>query len=324
MALQLGEYVVYGELRNTSRNSVFGWLGLNGMDHQISFELTGNCEDDLAGKHVRFRARAIPESAFDEKTVPHFQIRHIGPVGKMTAALKVRVDAKGEMVPPDVSDDPEFDVWKPLFHLEWFGQNGRTVVQMVDPVIQFVKPEEDTEEQADAFFSALFSEAGEPLPEEKAGFDPSASDPDSVWGGTDFEDFRATAEQEEEVAAAMQETELMDDLLESDEGESLIGLLDGATALPDPDSLDENQAAYVLRFVLARLATYGVAIHMCEHVTALDTYRLFIEHMSPDAHCFRELKGTGWVQNFMTSEYCPVCEAEFEREWQDRQDSQNG
>jgi hypothetical protein len=55
---------------------------------------------------------------------------------------------------------------------------------------------------------------------------------------------------------------------------------------------------------------------MCEHVSALDTYRMFLEHMSPEAHCHRELKGTGWVQTYMTSEYCAACEAEFEREWQ--------
>ena len=47
MALDLGRYLVYGELLNTRRNSVHGWLGLEGMDCKLHSELTGNCEPDL-------------------------------------------------------------------------------------------------------------------------------------------------------------------------------------------------------------------------------------------------------------------------------------
>jgi len=320
MALQLGQFAAYGELWNTHRNSVCGWLGLMGMDIQIRLELTGNCESDLAGKHIRFRARAVPLATLDAKQVRTIQIRHIGPVGKMTLALRVSTDTEGNVLPPDLVDGDVPCDWKPLLNLEWFSQHGRTVVQMVDPVVEFVGSENDGAEAADAFFGALFEEqAG--MPEEEDEFaHPSLQGQDPYCPGSDFEDLLAASERDEEVAKAMQETELMDDLIESkEEGESLVALLDGSAPLPDPNDLDENRAAYILRFILARLATCGVAIHMCEHVTALETYRIFREHMSPDAHCFRQLSGTGWVQSFLTSEYCPVCEEEFEREWQQRE-----
>lgn len=116
--------------------------------------------------------------------------------------------------------------------------------------------------------------------------------------------------------------ELMDDLIESGVGESLESILDGSTPLPDPDSLNENQAELVLRVLLARLALYGIAVDMCEHVTALGTYRMFRERMSADAHCHRELRGTSWVQHYSTYEYCEECQAEFDREWEARKRSE--
>jgi len=32
---------------------------------------------------------------------------------------------------------------------------------------------------------------------------------------------------------------------------------------------------------------------------------------------FPQLRGTQWVQNYMTSEYCDICEAELERKFQE-------
>lgn len=327
MSLQLGSYVAYGELRNTCRNSVWGWLGLTGMDHTILLELTGNCEPDLFGKHIRFRSRKMPEATFDSKSVPHFQSRHIGPVGKISAALQVCLDAAGNVLPPDSPENASTE-WKPMLNIEWFGQNGRTVVQMVDPVVEFVGPENAGQEYDDAFFGALFSndladstwEPDSPL-SSTDGDDLFTTFQPSDWSpfDDDGEAWKDSLSEDDDLRNELSEMELMDDLLESEIGESLTSILDGSVPLPDPDTLDENGAAYLLRLILARLAIYGVAVHMCEHVTALDTYRIFREHIAPEAHCFRQLKGTGWVQNYSTSEDCPACEEEFEREWQERE-----
>ena len=42
MALHLGKYAVYGELYNTRRNSVHGWIGLLGLVPDDDHRLTGD------------------------------------------------------------------------------------------------------------------------------------------------------------------------------------------------------------------------------------------------------------------------------------------
>lgn len=335
MALQLGEYLAYGELFNARKHCVHGWLGLMGLTHQVHIELTGDCEPDLAGKHVRFRARRLPDTEFDEQSVPLFQTRQIGPVAKITAALQVRVDASGALVPPGAAvGAAEGGVWKRCLHLEWFGQNGRVLVQLVDPVIEEVAPGQ--EDDTDAFFGALFPDGLEPPAEREPSPESCTlfTDPFDDSGEPPFADVPSGLQQEldrktdeidravfgaEDVSRDIREMELMDDLIEHGEGVPLASIIDGTGPLPDPDSLNENQAAAVLRVLLARLAVNGIAVDMCEHVTALETFRLIRDEIGPEGRCYRELRGTSWVQHFSTHEHCKACEAEFDREWEARE-----
>jgi hypothetical protein len=65
----------------------------------------------------------------------------------------------------------------------------------------------------------------------------------------------------------------------------------------------------------------GVSLDMCEHFTPRDAYRLLVEQLLHEPGAYRELRGTGWVQHVSTWEFCPACEAEFEREWQARKEA---
>ena len=330
MALRLGEYLAYGELFNVRKHSVHGWLGLMGLECRMQLELSGDCEPDLAGKRFRFRVRHLPEQEFDEQSVPRFQARQIGPTGKITAALRVRVDAAGVPVPPGAGAVKD-GAWKRCLHIEWFGQNGRVVIELIDPVIEVVPP--DQEDDGDEFFGALFPDGveppvdGGPPPDSFAGVTDLFEDPDSpsfspTPAGLQRELDRRAAEVdravfgEDEISRDIREMELMDDLIEHEEGVPLASIIDGTGPLPDPDSLNENQAACALKVLLAHLAVNGIAVDMCEHVTALDTYRLIRDEIGSEGHCYRELRGTGWVQHFSTYEHCKVCEAEFDREWE--------
>lgn len=331
MAIALGKYLVYGELFNTRRNSVHGWLGLIGLECAMHLELTGNCEPDLAGKHIRFKVRRIPSVDFDERAVAHFQVRQIGPTGKMTAALKVRVDASGEPLPPAVDDDGAGQ-WQECLYLEWFGQNGRIIVELVDPVIQIVGPAE--KDRADEFFGDIMPDRPEPAsgfdplaaPAESdasVGDDPSAAPWTSIPGDLQRElDMKTAAVDraltgDDDVRQTILEMELMDDLIDHGVGVPLESIMDATGPLPAPETLTENQAQCVLKVLLARLALQGIAVDMCEHFTALDTYRLLRNELGLEGQCYRELKGTGWVQHYSTFEFCKVCEAEFDREWED-------
>ena len=112
--------------------------------------------------------------------------------------------------------------------------------------------------------------------------------------------------------------ELMDELIERGPGQPLGMLFDEPLKLKPIEGLDEAAAEQQLKILLAQLAMYGVAVHMCEHFTALDTYRLIIEHLAPEEGAYPELRGTGWVQNFDTGESCPQCEAEFEKNFEEK------
>ena len=348
MTLELGKYVAYGEIFATRRNSVHGWIGMMGMDTAVNFDLTGNCEPDLAGQHVRFRVRELPKCDFDERSVPGFQIRHVGPVGKITGALKVRVDSHGNPLPPNVDGADPSAEWKKLLHIEWFSQNGRVVIEMIDPVMQIVTPETEGGAGADDFFGALFPEQPElkgdqgPFPdaiEVEAKLDKNEITEDFYCLGDEGEDeefvdflasadeldaqsraqmekFERSLEEDRKARKAMRETELLDDLIESGAaGESILTMLGDDAPLPDPDSLSENQAETVLRVLLAKLALRSISLHMCEHVTALSAYRIFLDEIVPEATSFGELQGTGWVQHYSTGEHCRECEREIDEEW---------
>jgi hypothetical protein len=122
----------------------------------------------------------------------------------------------------------------------------------------------------------------------------------------------------EDSSDVIRELELMDDCIEQGEGELLTDLFEGPLRLPRPDQLvSQEEAERVLKTLLAQLARCGVSLAVCHHFTPRDAYRLLIEEICVEERAYRELKGTQWVQTFMTSEYCPKCEEEFEREYQE-------
>ena len=147
MALRLTDLVVRGEIFNTRWYSVHGWLELEGQESPIQLELTGNCCPDLAGWHIRFESRAARNEAGSESdTSPPLAgvaWQQIGPTGTMTAARKVKVTA-----PMPGRPHPRFELkgtapqdedWRRCLYLEWFSQNGRVLVELADPILEFVE-----------------------------------------------------------------------------------------------------------------------------------------------------------------------------------------
>lgn len=338
MALELGKYVVYGELYNTRHNSVHGWLGMLGMSSMVHFDLTGNCDADLAGKHIRFKIYEEPVAEFVEASVPNFQIRQIGPTGKFTTALQIPVGIDGNPIPSPLAQSDSEAAWKACLYLEWFSQNGRVVVEIIDPVIQVVGEAE--RDKAEDFFSDI-------LPEEELGCDglppgsglldeswdepPLDDDPFDLFGGElqlqldkKSADVNRSFKSNDEISKDIRELELMDDVIDRGGGVPLQDIVNGTGELPDPGTLTENQAEYALKALLARLAIYGVTLDMCEHYDAMAAYRLLRDKLGPDVHCYRELQGTGWVQHYSTYDFCEICEKEFEKEWAEMDTEING
>jgi hypothetical protein len=383
MALRLGEWVVCGELFNTQRYSVRGWLGLCGQEQPLAFELTGNCDPDLAGWHIRFEARgatkpdqpSVAEELGTDAADPGPDLSNvawsqIGPTGTMTAARRVRV---ADCPPEELYrrcqlGEPPPTHWRKCLFLEWFGQNGRVVVEIVDPVIEFLEriPLDSTAagalpppESPAAEIEAADAAEGQCLPEtglsitslrldengnaeisDEIPFMDDAQDQnvgeedddDPVEAGDGYnlipqelqQQFDAETREtdrglagEEDKPRSLREMELMDDLIENHDGELLASLFEIPIRFARPEQLDDQQIEQSLKTLLAELALYNVALHVCEHFTPRETYRLLLEQICNEERAFPQLRGTQWVQHFSTSDFCQRCETEVLRDYEE-------
>ncbi|MCX7013526.1 MAG: hypothetical protein NTW86_13385 [Candidatus Sumerlaeota bacterium] len=133
--------------------------------------------------------------------------------------------------------------------------------------------------------------------------------------GEDEDDPSTNAGQEDNDA--VRSAELMDALLDSDRDQPLLLLFQKPSTLPRPDDLTEKQAEETIQVLLGQMAMFGVAFHICEHFTAREAYRLLVEKVLQEERFYPELRGSGWVTGFMTSEWCPHCEEENQRAFED-------
>ncbi|MEX2172971.1 MAG: hypothetical protein WD872_01330 [Pirellulaceae bacterium] len=160
MALRLGDHVVAGELINRRPYMTHGWLALRGEESPIIFQLTGNCGEALRGKHIRFsipddRPRYEEPSPLETKSLAWQQV---GPTGEITIrqvktfpCSTAEFDRRAQL-----GEQPPTE-WKPCLYLEWFSQNGRVVIELVDPELEWVAEDEEDRRRA-----ATADAAGEP------------------------------------------------------------------------------------------------------------------------------------------------------------------
>lgn len=351
MALRFSGFVIRGELDNRRRNSVHGWLELRGMDGPFVFDLTGNCDPDLAGKRIRFEARPSRDQAEEppEDFFKGIAWRQIGPTGMMTAARRVRVAdcPVEELYIRSKLGEPPPTEWKRCLTLEWYGQNGRAIIELAEPVIEFLNadgepdrdaalpplPEEPDEDDAPRTGLGItriqVDEEGRAEVEDLSWTEDEADRHDEDLYNVAPDDlerqFEAEASEvdravlgDEDTSDAIRELELMDDLIECSDGEPLSVAL-GKRPLPAVDELDDRQVEHLLKVLLAELALYGVALDMCEHFTPRDAYRLLVEQLRTEDRFHPELRGTGWVQHFSTWESCDECKAEMDREFEEEE-----
>ena len=372
MALRLSDHVLCGEIINTGHYSVHGWLGLRGCRRPLLLQLTGDCGADLKGRHIRFEIQGLQDEeesdpdgdtdAIDEfdgdppnsepDTIDTLGLawQQIGPTGTMTADRKVKVSdcPPGELYLRTKLDEPPPFEWKRLLYLEWFSQNGRVVLEMADPVIEYVEEDdskgdptangegnaaEDSQvdllgdlppdgldigaihldEDGDAYLEDLTPGISEDADEEENPFgvvsDELQRQFDADADQTDWE-----IQSDEDKPRSQRELELMDDLIENSPGEPIVSIFDSPVKLPSPDKLDDAETEESLKTLLAQLALYGIALDVCEHFTPRDCYRVLIEKICQEEHVYPELRDTQWVQHFATGDYCEACLAKFDEE----------
>lgn len=350
MAFRIGELIVSGELRNSRRNSVHGWLDF-GNDRGIRLELTGNLAGELAGRNLRFEAHpvATPDEAALE-TIHALEFRQIGVV----ANVELRTVRTVEGPLPDYAAlkdlGPAAFVEKTCLYLEWYSQNGRVVAEIVEPVFDdgdgddalTPTPLPSAEETGLAITGLSMSETGEI--EEIAYFAADDADEDDdpyeLFPG-DLENELRESNREadpastgdaspaglrpwDEVIPGIDEAtkamyEQWDEVLHGEKDEPLATLFDPPIALKPPAQIvDEQDAENWLTLLLSQLALRSVAVDVCEHFTARETYRWLLEEILPEAHVHPNLRPSGYVVHYSTFEDCPQCEAEFDAEFEQR------
>jgi hypothetical protein len=127
MAWRPSEYLIEGELNNTTPGRVTGWLRFAGLTQKAILDLDGDFHRDIRGTTVRLKGNESPDAQQAEKYMQGFSAEQVGTVGDITAGF-----------------EPQDYVRYPYF--EWYSEaNGRVVLELepyqVDVIGKRVPPE---------------------------------------------------------------------------------------------------------------------------------------------------------------------------------------
>lgn len=114
MAWRPTRYLIEGELDNTQRGKVTGWMQYAGLEYRMTLELDGEFHRDIRGAKIHFCGNADANTDIREARacMNGFASHQTGRVGNMTAGLP----------PQDHAPYP---------YLEWFSdKNGRVVLEL--------------------------------------------------------------------------------------------------------------------------------------------------------------------------------------------------
>jgi len=132
MAWRITDLIVEGELDNTVKGRVGGWLRLAGRDEVVRLELRGNCRPDLAGWRFRIvRLEQVPAWA-EPVDLDGFATEQVGEAGDILADQILRhYDCPVEELLARIrAGEPPPEDLRPALYLEWYSdRNGRVVIQ---------------------------------------------------------------------------------------------------------------------------------------------------------------------------------------------------
>ncbi len=112
MAWRPTQYLMEGELDNTTPGRVTGWMQFAGMNKKVTFNLKGDFHRDIRGAKIHLTGEGHADDPEASSYMDGFALQQTGEVGDMTAGLP----------PRDYSSTP---------YVEWFGHdNGRVVIEL--------------------------------------------------------------------------------------------------------------------------------------------------------------------------------------------------
>lgn len=114
MAWRPQRYLIGGQLDNTHRESVTGWMVFVGLPEPVTFDLEGDFHRDIRGASIQFLGYATPKADARKAAeyLERFSLRQTGKVGDITAGL------------------PPYDYGRTPY-VEWYSnENGRVVLEL--------------------------------------------------------------------------------------------------------------------------------------------------------------------------------------------------
>ena len=112
MAWRPTQYLLEGELDNTTPGRVTGWMRFAGLNDKVTFDLEGNFHRDIRGAKIGFRRTDSERNGDSGSCMAGFALHQTGQVGDITAGRE----------PRDYVAYP---------YLEWYGtENGRVVIEL--------------------------------------------------------------------------------------------------------------------------------------------------------------------------------------------------
>ena len=341
MPLRIGEYVLAGEISNTRRNSVLGWVEFT-PDLRVRLELTGNFSENWQGLTIRFQRREPDPKAATMTSLPD-QIedladRQIGVVGRVAILGRDEqvatpesstVDAKTTDVPPDSR-----------LVMEWHSQNGHVQIDLPEISYEIVATLEHgrSEPESDEELGLAEIEIERRDGEDESDEEDAAADPFGLFGedleqqlaeslgvanaeeeleSDDTSQSRAQRPWDEVIPGIDEDTKAMyeqwDEIFEGKKDQPVSYLFRTPLKLPKVEDVQSDaEAIPLVKAILAELALLSVALDVCEHFSPRDTYRVLMEEILPTAEVHPNLAASDMVQHYSTSDFCPKCEEELE------------
>lgn len=178
------------------------------------------------------------------------------------------------------------DADRDRLHIEWWGQQGRTRLVLIEPQVEFLSAMPE---------AWLWTEADEQdqLPDLL---------PESAW---DWSAAMWVSPAEMKLEAEMAEDESWNTrpcVI------PIRDLLSPPLELPTHLALDPERLWKYLQRALARLAEIGVALRTCEHLSVRDVYRVVAERLLTEVEIEPALMRMYGAESISTSYFCPHCQ----------------
>ncbi|MBL8817499.1 MAG: hypothetical protein JNL58_15850 [Planctomyces sp.] len=354
MALRLHNHVLRGEIRNSTQNSVYGYFvvaqeAANTRDARehgceiIHFSLTGNLKGELAGRSFRFDScheecggyfQQFPSQRLDD----HFRWRQVGSMGDGEIRM-IREVPHGVTIEEIASGTVRVPLEPTALclYFEWYGQNGRIVLEIVRPTIQFLEEpsrhldviqsgcSHSASRQADTSQSLSGPPGGKTHQKNSILASPSAPEHSARCFGLDdnaplfdqeIDEFRLNDDDYSEMT--IEEDELWEFDFASDNLPSISQpTLTSIVQTPpirelNVDQLTDEEAWEALGSILSQLALNGIALDMCPHCSPQRAINLLISKLLPETVAPPLLNDPGLILHLSTWDHCRICEAEFQ------------